>query len=276
MKITKVEALSKNANRIRQDLITAIYYAKSGHPGGSLSCSDILAVLYFNEMNINPLKPDDKSRDRFVLSKGHSAPALYATLAERGYFSKDDLITLRNIDSVFQGHPDMNKVPGIDMTTGSLGQGLSVANGMAIASKMDKMGYRVYCLVGDGELEEGQIWEAAMTSSKFNLDNLCVIVDCNELQLIGKTEEIKGLNAENIEQKFKSFGFNTKVIDGHNIEEIMQAFENATLTKGKPTAIIAKTVKGKGISFMENNPEWHGKALNDEEYKKAIEELNNI
>lgn len=276
MKITKVEALSKNANRIRQDLITAIYYAKSGHPGGSLSCSDILAVLYFNEMNINPLKPDDKSRDRFVLSKGHSAPALYATLAERGYFSKDDLITLRNIDSVFQGHPDMNKVPGIDMTTGSLGQGLSVANGMAIASKMDKMGYRVYCLVGDGELEEGQIWEAAMTSSKFNLDNLCVIVDCNELQLIGKTEEVKGLNAENIEQKFKSFGFNTKVIDGHNIEEIMQAFEDATLTKGKPTAIIAKTVKGKGISFMENNPEWHGKALNDEEYKKAIEELNNI
>ena len=276
MKITKVEALGKNANRIRQDLITAIYYAKSGHPGGSLSCSDILAVLYFNEMNINPLKPDDKSRDRFVLSKGHSAPALYATLAERGYFSKDDLITLRNIDSVFQGHPDMNKVPGIDMTTGSLGQGLSVANGMAIASKMDKMGYRVYCLVGDGELEEGQIWEAAMTSSKFNLDNLCVIVDCNELQLIGKTEEVKGLNAENIEQKFKSFGFNTKVIDGHNIEEIMQAFEDATLTKGKPTAIIAKTVKGKGISFMENNPEWHGKALNDEEYKKAIEELNNI
>ena len=276
MKITKAEAISKNANRIRQDLITAIYYAKSGHPGGSLSCSDILAVLYFNEMNINPLKPEDKSRDRFILSKGHSAPALYATLAEKGYFSKDDLITLRNIDSVFQGHPDMNKVPGVDMTTGSLGQGLSVANGMAIASKMDKMGYRVYCLLGDGELEEGQIWEAAMTSSKYKLDNLCVIVDCNDLQLIGKTEEVKGLNAENIEQKFSSFGFNTKIIDGHNIEEIMQAFEDAKLVKEKPTAIIAKTIKGKGVSFMENNPAWHGKALNDEEYKKAIEELNDI
>ena len=276
MKITKAEAISKNANRIRQDLITSIYYAKSGHPGGSLSCSDILAVLYFNEMNINPLKPDDSSRDRFILSKGHSAPALYATLAEKGYFSKDDLITLRNIDSVFQGHPDMNKIPGVDMTTGSLGQGLSVANGMAIASKMDKMGYRVYCLLGDGELEEGQIWEAAMTSSKYKLDNLCVIVDCNDLQLIGKTEEVKGLNAENIEQKFSSFGFNTKIIDGHNIEEIMQAFEDAKLVKEKPTAIIAKTIKGKGVSFMENNPAWHGKALNDEEYKKAIEELNDI
>ena len=276
MKITKAEAISKIANRIRQDLITAIYYAKSGHPGGSLSCSDILAVLYFNEMNINPLKPDDKSRDRFILSKGHGAPTLYATLAEKGYFSKDDLITLRNIDSVFQGHPDMNKVPGIDMSSGSLGQGLSIANGMAIASKMDKMGYRVYCLVGDGELEEGQIWEAAMTSSKYKLDNLCVIVDCNELQLIGKTEEIMGLNAENIEQKFASFGFNTKIIDGHNIEEIMQAFEDAKLVKDKPTVIIAKTIKGKGISFMEIDPSWHGKSLNDEEYKKAIEELNNI
>ncbi len=276
MKITKAEAISKIANRIRQDLITAIYYAKSGHPGGSLSCSDILAVLYFNEMNINPLKPDDKSRDRFILSKGHGAPTLYATLAEKGYFSKDDLITLRNIDSVFQGHPDMNKVPGIDMSSGSLGQGLSIANGMAIASKMDKMGYRVYCLVGDGELEEGQIWEAAMTSSKYKLDNLCLIVDCNELQLIGKTEEIMGLNAENIEQKFASFGFNTKIIDGHNIEEIMQAFEDAKLVKDKPTVIIAKTIKGKGISFMEIDPSWHGKSLNDEEYKKAIEELNNI
>ncbi len=274
MKITKVEALEKRANRIRQDIITSIYYAKSGHPGGSLSIADILSVLYFNEMNINPLKPDDKSRDRFILSKGHSAPALYAVLAEKEYFSREDLVTLRHIDSPFQGHPDMNKVPGVDMTTGSLGQGLSVANGMAMASKMDRMGYRVYCLLGDGELEEGQIWEAAMTSSKYKLDNLCVIVDANELQLIGKTDEVKGLYPESIEAKFQSFGFNTMMIDGHNIEEIMKAFENAEMTKEKPTAIIAKTIKGKGISFMENNPAWHGKALNDEEYKKALEELN--
>lgn len=274
MKITKIEALEEKANKVRQDILQEIYYAKSGHPGGSLSCADILTVLYFNEMNIDPSKPSDEDRDRFVLSKGHASAALYACLVERGYFLKDDLVTFRNINSPLQGHPDMNKVPGVDMTTGSLGQGLSVANGMAIASKMNSMGYRVYCLLGDGELQEGQIWEAAMTASQYKLDNLCAIVDCNNLQLTGKTDEIKSLNAENIANKFESFGFNTITIDGHNIEQIMFAFNKAEETKGKPTVIIAKTTKGKGVSFMENDPAWHGRALSDEEYEKAVEELN--
>ena len=273
MKITKVEALQKIANRIRMDIITEIYYGKSGHPGGSLSIADILAVLYFNEMNINPKMPEDNSRDRLVLSKGHASAALYAALAEKGYISKDELLTFRNINSNLQGHPDMNKVKGVDMTTGSLGQGLSVANGMALNSKMDSMGYRVYCILGDGELDEGQIWEAAMTSSKYNLDNLCVIVDSNGLQLTGETDEVKGINSEDVEQKFRSFGFNTITINGNDIFSIINAFGVAHMTKGKPTAIIAKTIKGKGISFMENNVAWHGKALNDEEYKLAIEEL---
>ena len=273
MKITKVEALQKIANRIRMDIITEIYYGKSGHPGGSLSIADILAVLYFNEMNINPKMPEDSSRDRLVLSKGHASAALYAVLAEKGYISKDELLTFRNINSNLQGHPDMNKVKGVDMTTGSLGQGLSVANGMALASKMDSMGYRVYCIIGDGELDEGQIWEAAMTSSKYNLDNLCAIVDCNGLQLTGNTEEIRGINSEDIEQKFRSFGFNTITINGNDIFSIINAFGVAHMTKRKPSVIIAKTVKGKGISFMEGNVAWHGKALNDEEYKLALEEL---
>ena len=214
MKITKVDALAEKARKIRIDLLQEVYYGKSGHIGSSLSCADILAVLYFNEMNIDPQDPKAESRDRFVLSKGHASEALYATLAERGYFPKEDLITFRHIDSPLQGHPDMNKVPGVDMTTGSLGQGLSAANGMAIASKIDKQGFRVYCLMGDGELEEGQVWEAAMTSSQYELDNICAIIDCNGLQLTGKTEEIKSLNHESIEQKFRSFGFNTIVIDG--------------------------------------------------------------
>lgn len=274
MKITKVEALAEKARKIRIDLLQEVYYGKSGHIGSSLSCADILAVLYFNEMNIDPQDPKAESRDRFVLSKGHASEALYATLAERGYFPKEDLITFRHIDSPLQGHPDMNKVPGVDMTTGSLGQGLSAANGMAIASKIDKQGFRVYCLMGDGELEEGQVWEAAMTSSQYELDNICAIIDCNGLQLTGKTEEIKSLNYESIEQKFRSFGFNTIVIDGNNIESIMQAFSIAERTKGMPSAIIAKTIKGKGVSFMENNNEWHGKSLSDEDYKKALEELS--
>lgn len=273
MKITKVEALEEKAKNIRLDLLKEIYYGKSGHPGGSLSCVEILTVLYFNEMNIDPKDPKADSRDRFVLSKGHASAALYATISERGYFDKDDLVTFRHIDSPLQGHPDMNKVLGIDMTTGSLGQGLSVANGMAMASKMDSKGYRVYCLLGDGEIEEGQIWEAAMTSSKYKLDNLCTIVDCNKLQLTGDTNEIMDINAESVEQKFRSFGFNTITIDGNNIESVMSAFSVAEQTKGMPTAIIAKTIKGKGISFMENNPDWHGKALNDEEYELAIKEL---
>lgn len=274
MKITKVDALAEKARKIRIDLLQEVYYGKSGHIGSSLSCADILAVLYFNEMNIDPQDPKAESRDRFVLSKGHASEALYATLAERGYFPKEDLITFRHIDSPLQGHPDMNKVPGVDITTGSLGQGLSAANGMAIASKIDKQGFRVYCLMGDGELEEGQVWEAAMTSSQYELDNICAIIDCNGLQLTGKTEEIKSLNYESIEQKFRSFGFNTIVIDGNNIESIMQAFSIAERTKGMPSAIIAKTIKGKGVSFMENNNEWHGKSLSDEDYKKALEELS--
>lgn len=273
MKITKVEALEKIANRIRMDIITEIYYGKSGHPGGSLSIADILTVLYFNEMNINPSMPEDKARDRLVLSKGHASAALYAALAEKGYIQKSDLLTFRNINSNLQGHPDMNKVPGVDMTTGSLGQGLSIANGMALSSKMDSMGYRVYCILGDGELDEGQVWEACMTSVKYSLDNLCVIVDCNGLQLTGGTDEIKGINSEDIEQKFRSFGFNTITINGNDIFSIMNAFGVAETVKGKPTAIIAKTVKGKGISFMEGKEEWHGKAPNDEEYKLAIDEI---
>lgn len=273
MKVTLPQALEDIANRVRIDILQEIYYGKSGHPGGSLSIADILTVLYFNEMNIDPKKPKDMARDRLVLSKGHASAALYATLAERGYFPKEDLVTFRNINSYLQGHPAMDKVPGVDMTTGSLGQGLSAANGMALASKMDKMGNRVYCILGDGELEEGQIWEAAMTSSKYALDNLCVIVDTNGLQLTDKVDNIKGLNADSIEQKFRSFGFNTIVTNGNDIDALLSAFSIAERTKNMPSVIIAKTHKGKGISFMEDNVEWHGKAPNDEEYKKAIEEL---
>ena len=243
----------------------------SGHPGGSLSCADILTVLFFNQMNINPKDPNAEGRDRFVLSKGHCAPALYSALAQKGYINEDDLITLRKFDSNLQGHPDMNKVPGVDMTTGSLGQGLSVANGMALSSKMDSMGYRVYCLLGDGELEEGQVWEAAMTSSKYKLDNLCVIVDNNNLQIDGEITKVKGLNK--IEAKFESFGFKVINVDGNNIEQLIDAFNEAKLTKGMPTAIVAKTVKGKGVSFMENKAEWHGKAPSQEEFEQAMKDL---
>ena len=273
MKITDIKALEKIANNIRMNIVEEVNQAKSGHLGGSLSCTDILTVLYFNEMNISPDKPKDLLRDRLVLSKGHASCALYAVLAERGYFPKEDLLKFRKIDSNLQGHPDMNKVPGVDMTTGSLGQGLSVANGMAIGSKMSSLGNRVYCIIGDGELQEGQIWEAMMTSSRYNLDNLCVIVDCNKLQLTGETNKIKELNYDSIENKFNAFGFNTIVIDGNSIESILSAFSIAESTKGCPSVIIAKTVKGKGISFMENNVDWHGKTMSEEEYNNAIEEL---
>ena len=272
MKITDIEELKRIANNIRKNIIEEVYEANSGHPGGSLSCADILTVLYFNQMNINEKEPQARLRDRFILSKGHCSPALYATLAERGYFDKSLLKTFRKIDSNLQGHPDMNNIPGVDMTTGSLGQGLSVANGMALSSKLNHDGYRVYCLLGDGEIEEGQIWEAAMTSNKYKLDNLCVIVDNNNLQIDGKIQDVKGL--DNIEGKFNSFGFNTIVIDGNNFEQIIDAFQTAKLTKNKPTAIIAKTIKGKGVLFMENQAQWHGKAPNEEEYKEAIECLN--
>ena len=273
MKITETLALEKIANNIRMDILEEVYNAKSGHIGGAFSIADILTVLYFNEMNIDAKIPDSPDRDRLVLSKGHASAALYAALAEKGYIDKEELKTFRNIDSNLQGHPDMKKVPGVDMTTGSLGQGLSVANGMAISSKLDSRGYRVYCILGDGELQEGQVWEASMTAEKYQLDNLCVIVDANELQLTDSTMNVKGINYNDIEQKFRAFGFQTVVIDGHNIESIIRALTIAEMTKGKPTAIICKTIKGKGVSFMENQIDWHGKAPNDEEYEMAVNEL---
>ena len=273
-KIEKKEELEKIAKDIRLGIIEAVYSAKSGHPGGSLSIADIMTVLYFNEMNIDNENPNWEDRDRLVLSKGHCTPALYSTLANRGFFPIEDLKTFRNINSNLQGHPDMKHIPGVDMTTGSLGQGLSSANGMAISAKLDNKNYRVYCILGDGELEEGQVWEAAMTSSKYKLDNLCAIIDNNDLQLSGTVEEIMDL--KQIDEKFKSFGFQIIKIDGHDIEEIKKAFEVARNIKGKPTCIIAKTVKGKGVSFMENQVGWHGKAPNEEQYEEAKKEILKI
>ena len=266
-----IDELKSKANDIRKDIIDEVYFAKSGHPGGSLSIADIMSVLYFNELKLDINNPRWEERDRVVLSKGHCSPALYASLAERGFFEKEKLKSFRKIESNLQGHPDLNKVPGVDMTSGSLGQGLSVANGMAIAGKMDKKDYRVYCIVGDGEIEEGQIWEAAMTSNKYKLDNLCIIVDNNNLQIDGTIEEV--MSPYPIDKKFESFGFNVINIDGHNYEQIIQAFEIARNTKGKPTCIVANTIKGKGVSFMENSAGWHGKAPNDEQYEIAINEL---
>ena len=267
-----IEDIKQKAKEIRKDIIEEVYNAKSGHPGGSLSIADIMAVLYFNELRIDEKNPRWEDRDRVVLSKGHCSPALYAALAERGFFSKETLKSFRKIDSNLQGHPDLNKVQGVDMTSGSLGQGLSVANGMAISAKMDNKDYRVYVILGDGEIEEGQVWEAAMTANKYKLDNLCVIVDNNNLQIDGTIEEV--MSSYPIDEKFKSFGFNVLNIDGNNIEEIINAFESAKKTKDKPTCIIAKTIKGKGVSFMENKAEWHGKAPSEEEYNEAMRELN--
>ncbi len=272
MKITNVEALKKIAIEVRKEIIEAVYSAKSGHPGGALSCADILTVLYFNQMNIDEKKPNDPNRDRLILSKGHAAVALYSVLAEKGYFPKEELKNFRKLGSKLQGHPDMKKLPGIDMTTGSLGQGLSAGVGMAIASKMDKAGCKIYCILGDGEIEEGQVWEALTTASKNNLDNLCVILDNNNLQIDGEIDKVGGMN--NITEKFLSFGFNVVNINGHNIDEIIDGITTAKQTKGKPTIIIAKTVKGKGVSFMENKALWHGKAPSKEEYELAIGELN--
>lgn len=271
MKVSDISELKIIAKKIRKDIIQEVYSGKSGHPGGALSCADILTVLYFNQMNINPEEPKAEERDRFILSKGHASPALYATLAERGYFDKNELTTFRNLNSKLQGHPDMNKVPGVDMTTGSLGQGLSIANGMALSSKLNKDGFRVYCLLGDGEIEEGEIWEAAMTSAHYKLDNLCVIVDNNNLQIDGEIGKV--MSPYPIDEKFASFGFEVFTIDGHNFKDILEAFNKAKSIKGKPTAIIAKTIKGKGVSFMENEAGWHGKAPNDEEYERALKEL---
>ena len=271
-KINDVKKLSEIAKNIRKGIIEAVYSGQSGHPGGSLSIADIMTVLYFYEMNINPENPKDENRDRLVLSKGHCAPALYSTLANRGFFEVEELRTLRNIESRLQGHPDMNKIPGVDMTTGSLGQGLSAANGMAIAGKLNNKDYRVYCIMGDGEIEEGQVWEAAMASNKYKLDNLCVIVDNNNLQIDGTIEEV--MSSYPIDEKFKSFGFQVINIDGHNIQEIIDAFDVARNIKGKPVCIIAKTIKGKGVSFMENKAEWHGKAPNQEQYEQAIKDID--
>ena len=271
MKITDISELQKIASRVRIGIIEGVYNAKSGHPGGSLSVADILTVLYFNQMNVDPSNPKANSRDRLVLSKGHVAPALYSVLAERGYFSAEELKKLRKVNGMLQGHPDMKNIPGVDMSTGSLGQGLSAANGMAIASKLNHEGVRVYCICGDGELQEGQIWESAMTSSHYKLDNLCVIVDNNNLQIDGKVNEVMSIYP--IDEKFRSFGFEVINIDGHDMNQIINALNKAKTVKGKPTAIIAKTVKGKGVSFMENQAGWHGKAPKEEEYKLAMNEL---
>jgi len=273
LKIENVNELEKIAKKIRRGIIEQVYIAQSGHPGGSLSIADILTVLYFKEMNIDEKEPKLENRDRLILSKGHCSPALYSVLANRGFFEAEKIKTFRKLDGMLEGHPDMKKVPGVDMSSGSLGQGLSVANGMAIAAKMDKKDLRIYCICGDGEIEEGQIWEAAMTASHYKLDNLCVIVDNNGLQIDGEVKDVMSIYP--IDEKFKSFGFEAINIDGHNIEEIIEALEKAKTIKGKPTVIVAKTIKGKGVSFMENNVAWHGKAPNEEEYKIALSDLEN-
>ncbi len=263
--------LAKKAADIRVDIIKGVFSANSGHPGGSLSAADILAVLYFHEMKIDPKNPKWEERDKFVLSKGHAAPVLYAALAERGYFEKESLTTLRHIGSKLQGHPDCKKVPGVEMSTGSLGQGLSAAVGMALANKLDKKENRVYALLGDGEIQEGIIWEAAMSAAHYKLDNLCAVLDWNGLQIDGKNDVV--MKVTPIDEKFKAFGWNVIAIDGHNLEEIIKGFEKARESKGMPTLLLAKTVKGKGVSFMENEAGWHGKAPSEEQAKQAVQEL---
>ncbi|QCX34068.1 transketolase [Caloramator sp. E03] len=265
------EELKKLANKIRIDVIDMIAEAKSGHPGGSLSCVDILTVLYFDKMYTDIQDLSNPDRDRLVLSKGHAAPALYAVLANRGYFDRSELKTLRKYGSILQGHPDVNSTPGLDMTTGSLGQGLSAANGIAIAGKLDNRDYYVYVIIGDGELQEGQIWEAAMTAAHYKLDNVIAFIDNNGLQIDGTNEEV--MNIYPIDEKFKAFNWNVINIDGHDIDQIRNAIDKAKEMKGKPTAIIAKTVKGKGVSFMENQVKWHGVAPSNEEKELAIKEL---
>lgn len=262
------------ACKVRMGAMEGVYSAKSGHPGGSLSAADLFTYLYFKEMNIDPKNPRDKNRDRFVLSKGHCAPGLYAALALKGYFPTDELKKLRHIGAMLQGHPDMKGTPGIDMSTGSLGQGVSTACGMALAAKMDRKDYRVYSVLGDGEIEEGQVWEAAMFAGHHNLDNLCLIVDNNGLQIDGPVAEVGG--PEPIDEKFRSFGFDVQIINGNDFDEIDAAFHHARAVKGKPCAIIAKTVKGKDVSFMENQVKWHGAAPNAEQYAVAMQDLNRV
>ncbi|MCR5213027.1 MAG: transketolase [Eubacterium sp.] len=259
------------AQEIRRGIVTAVFNAKSGHPGGSLSAADIFTYLYFEEMNIDPKNPKDPDRDRFVLSKGHVAPGLYSTLANRGYFDVEDLKTLRHTGSYLQGHPDMKHIPGVDMSSGSLGQGLSAAVGMALAAKLQNKSYRTFALLGDGEIEEGQIWEASMFAGFRQLDNLIVFVDNNNLQIDGAIDEV--CSPYPIDKKFEAFNFYVQVIDGHDFNEIEKAVENAKAHKGQPSAIIARTTKGKGVSFMENQCGWHGKAPNAEEYEQAMNDL---
>ena len=259
------------ASRVRVNIVKAVHKAGSGHPGGSLSAADIVTALYFKEMNIDPENPRMEGRDKFILSKGHAGPVQYAALAHRGFFPVEDFMTLRKLGSKFQGHPNRDKVPGIEMSTGSLGQGFGVAVGMAMANKLDKSEGRVYVLLGDGELQEGLIWEAAMAAGHYGLDNLCAIVDWNGLQIDGNNDDV--MTVKPIDEKFAAFGFNVLVIDGHNFEEIFAAFDAARACKGKPTVIVAKTHKGRGVSFMEDNAGWHGKAPSEEEAKQAVAEL---
>jgi len=272
--------LQETANNIRKGIVTAVYHAKSGHPGGSLSAADIFTYLYFEEMNIDPKNPDKADRDRFVLSKGHVAPGLYSTLANRGYFPVEDLETLRHVGSYLQGHPDMKHIPGVDMSSGSLGQGISVAVGMALSAKLSTLSelredeYRVYTLLGDGEIQEGQVWEAAMFAGAKGLDNLVVIVDNNGLQIDGNIADV--CSPYPIDKKFEAFNFHVINTDAHDFEQLAAAFKEARETKGMPTAIIAKSVKGKNVSFMENQASWHGAAPNDEQYKTAMEDLEKV
>ncbi len=274
MEQSKELKLKRLANNIRIGIIEGVYNAACGHPGGSLSIADIITYLYFEEMNIDPENPKDDGRDRFVLSKGHTAPALYAALAERGYFDKEELKTLRKTDSRLQGHPDMKGIPGVDMSTGSLGLGISAACGMALSAKAYGKDYRVYTVVGDGESEEGQVWEAAMFAAHYKLDNLCAVIDWNGLQIDGPVAEV--MNPTPHDEKLRAFGWHVISIDAHNFAEIEAAFEEAKTVKGKPTAIIAKSVKGKGVSYMENQCEWHGQAPKEEQYRIAISELEKI
>ena len=273
MKITDIEELKKKATEIRIGIIEGVYGAKSGHPGGSLSCADILTVLYFNQMNIDPMKSKDEARDRFVLSKGHAAPALYSTLAHRGFFNIEELKNLRRLDSNLSGHPDMKKVPGVDASTGSLGQGLACGVGMALCAKLDEKDYRVFVVVGDGEAQEGGIWEAAQTANKYKLDNLIVFVDNNNLQLDGTCDEV--MPNIDLGKKFEAFGFENYEIDGHDMQQIVDTLDKIRASKnGKPKCIFAHTIKGKGVSYMENECGWHGVAPNEQEYKQAMEELD--
>lgn len=265
--------LKKKANEVRKGIVTAVHAARSGHPGGSLSAADIFTYLYFEEMNIDPAHPQKADRDRFVLSKGHNAPGLYSVLAERGYFAKEDLLTLRHTGSYLQGHPDMKHINGVDMSSGSLGQGISAAVGMAVSAKMSGDSYHVYTLLGDGEIQEGQVWEAAMFAGHRKLDNLTVIIDNNNLQIDGSIEDI--CSPYPIDKKFEAFNFHVICVkDGNDMAQLKKAFDEAKTVKGMPTAVIANTLKGKGVSFMENVASWHGKAPNDEEYEKAMKELD--